>query len=181
MVKKRERAIDIPEGVKTTVKDNFIIIEGPKGKLERKILFSLKAEIIGKQIFLKRQGEEPKNVAFQGLFRTLISNMIIGVVKGYEKVLEIVGVGYRAKIEGKKLSLSIGFSHQVEIEIPDDLALEVTKTTILIKGIDKELVGRFAALIRELRPPDVYKGKGIRYRGEYVRHKVGKTNVATAT
>ena len=181
MVKKRERAIDIPEGVKTTVKDNFIIIEGPKGKLERKILFSLKAEIIEKQIFLKRQGEEPKNVAFQGLFRTLISNMIIGVVKGYEKVLEIVGVGYRAKIEGKKLSLSVGFSHPVEIEIPDDLTLEVTKTTILVKGIDKELVGRFAALIRDLRPPDVYKGKGIRYRGEYVRHKVGKTNVATAT
>ncbi len=181
MVKKRERAIDIPEGVKTTVRDNFIIIEGPKGKLERKIPFSLKIGKTEKQILLKRQGEEPKNVAFQGLFRTLISNMIIGVVKGYEKVLEIVGVGYRAKIEGKKLSLSVGFSHPVEIEVPDGLAVEVTKTTISVKGIDKELVGRFAASIRGVRPPDVYKGKGIRYQGEYVRHKVGKTAVATTT
>ncbi len=179
MVKKRERPIYIPEGVKSTVKDNVIIIEGPKGKLERKIPFSLKAGIIEKQILLKRQGEEPKNVAFQGLFRSLISNMITGVVEGYEKILEVVGVGYRAKIEGKKLSLSVGFSHLVEIQVPDDLTVEVAKTTISVKGIDKELVGRFAASIRDVRPPDAYKGKGIRYRGEYVRHKVGKTAVAT--
>ncbi len=181
MAKKRERPITIPEGVKATLGNNLITIAGPKGKLEREILPSLKAEIKEKQFFLKRQNEEPKNIALQGLFRTLIGNMITGVVEGYQKVLEIVGVGYRAKVEGKKLSLSLGFSHPVEMEIPSGLTVEVTKTTISIKGIDKELVGRFAASIRAVRPPDAYKGKGIRYQGEYVRHKVGKTAVASAT
>ncbi len=178
-MKKRERPLNIPEGVKVKVKNRLISVEGPKGKLEREIPLVLRDELANGQILLKRQGNGPKITALQGLFRTLIANMIEGVVRGYEKTLEMVGVGYRAKMEGKKLSLSLGFSHPIEIEVPENLEVKVTKTTILIKGIDKELVGNFAASIRRIQPPDAYKGKGIRYQGEYVRHKVGKTAVAT--
>ncbi|MCK4244889.1 MAG: 50S ribosomal protein L6 [Candidatus Omnitrophica bacterium] len=179
MAKKRERPINIPEGVKVKVENTLISVEGPKGKLERDIPPSLKAEITDGQLLLKRQEKEAKVIALQGLFHTLITNMIEGVVKDYEKILEIVGVGYRAKMEEKKLSLFLGFSHPIEVEVPENLEVKVAKTTILIKGIDKELVGNFAASIRKIQPPDVYKGKGIRYQGEYVRHKVGKTAVAT--
>ena len=179
MAKKRERAINIPEGVKVKVENTRISVEGPKGKLERVIPFSLKTEIFNGQLLLKRQEKEPKIIALQGLFRTLIANMIEGVARGYEKILEIVGVGYRAKIDGKRLSLSLGFSHPIEVEVPENLEVKVAKTTIRIFGIDKELVGSFAASIRKIQPPDAYKGKGIRYQGEYVRHKVGKTAVAT--
>ena len=168
--------------MKVKIENQLISIEGKKGKLERHIPLSLKAQISeGKLLLTRRKDERMKVVELQGLFRTLISNMIQGVNEGYEKVLQVIGVGYRAKVEGQKLSLLLGFSHPKEVEIPKGLEVKVSAPNISIKGIDKELVGNFAASIRRIQPPDVYKGKGVRYQGEYIRHKVGKTAAATTT
>ncbi len=169
------KVIEIPAGVTVTNDDNFITVKGPKGELKQQFNKSLTIDIEGAEITVKRNSEIKSVKQLHGTTRALIANMINGVVEGYTKELEIIGVGYRAALAGKVLTLSLGFSHPVEMEIPEGLEVEVPKNTIvIIKGIDKQLVGEFAANVRRNRPPEPYKGKGVRYKDEYVRRKEGK-------
>jgi len=184
MARLGKKPIKIPDGVKVEIKDNRIIISGKNGKLEREIFPGLRVEIKDGQIFVineipeKQRKVYRKTDALQGLLRSLILNMVQGVTEGFEKILEIHGVGYKAELKGKELILNLGFSHPVKVEVPEDIKIEIIRNTILfIRGIDKEKVGNFAAKIRAIYPPEPYKGKGIRYRGEYVRQKVGKAAV----
>ncbi len=170
------KIIEIPAGVNITNDSNFITVKGPKG--ESSFQFRPEVEIVIEEgtITVKRINDSKTAKQLHGTTRALIANMIDGVVTGYSKELDIIGVGYRAALEGKKLNLSMGFSHPVIMDIPEGLEVEVPKNTkIIIKGIDKQLVGEFAANVRGVRPPEPYKGKGIRYVDEYVRRKEGKT------
>ena len=152
-----------------------LVVNGPKGSLKMKITPHLNVEMENNQIKVSRKNEQKKTKAMHGLTRNLIANMITGVKEGWSKNLELVGVGFRAAVSGNKLTLNIGFSHPVEVLSPDGINFEVMENTkIKVSGIDKQLVGQIAANIRSLKPPDVYKGKGIRYEGEYVRKKIGK-------
>ncbi|WDV45409.1 50S ribosomal protein L6 [Clostridiaceae bacterium M8S5] len=171
------KPIDIPAGVEIKLDEkNYMIVKGPKGQLEQKLDRDMKIEIEDNVINVVRPSENKKHKSLHGLTRTLIANMVEGVTKGYEKTLEIVGVGYRASKQGKKLVLNLGFSHPVEMEDPQGIEVEVpSNTKIVVKGIDKQRVGNYAAVIRDWRKPEPYKGKGIRYEGEYVRRKEGKT------
>ncbi len=167
------RIITVPEGVTVDVNDNVVTVKGPKGTLEQKMLKDITMKQEEGKITLERANENAK--AMHGTMNALINNMIIGVTKGYEKALEIIGVGYRFNVQGKKLVISAGFSHPVEMQIPEGLTVEAgSNTEITVKGIDKVLVGEFAANIRKVRPPEPYKGKGIRYKDEHVRRKEGK-------
>jgi large subunit ribosomal protein L6 len=153
-----------------------ITVKGPKGTLTRKLADDMNIAIEEGQVVVSRPNDLKRNKALHGLTRTLINNMIIGVISGYEKVLEINGVGYRAAKSGKKLTLSLGYSHPVEMIDPEGIETVVEGTAkIIVKGIDKEKVGQFAAEIRTKRPPEPYKGKGIKYADEHIRRKVGKT------
>ncbi|NBI05638.1 50S ribosomal protein L6 [Senegalia massiliensis] len=171
------KPIEIPEGVEVKLDDkNYMVVKGPKGTLEQQLEKDMNIEIKDNEITVSRPTENKRHKSLHGLTRTLIDNMIIGVTKGYEKKLEIQGVGYRAQKQGKKLNLNLGFSHPVEMEDPEGIETEVpANTKIIVKGIDKQKVGNYAAVIRELRKPEPYKGKGIRYEGERVRRKEGKT------
>lgn len=171
------KPITVPSGVEVKINDNNLItVKGPKGSLEQQISPDLKIELNEGELAVTRPSDNKKHRSLHGLSRTLISNMIIGVTEGYSKKLEIVGVGYRAQKQGTKLVLSLGFSHPVEMEDPAGLEVEVpNQTEILVKGINKQLVGNYAAKIRAWREPEPYKGKGIRYSGEVVRRKEGKT------
>lgn len=171
------RPIEIPQGVEIKIDEkNFVTVKGPKGQLEQQLSVDMKFEVEENVINVVRPTNNKKHKSLHGLSRTLLSNMVEGVTKGYEKKLELVGVGYRANKQGDKLVLSLGFSHPVEMVDPDGIIVEVpTQTEIFIKGINKQLVGNYAAKIRELRKPEPYKGKGVRYSGEVVRRKVGKT------
>ena len=166
----------VPAGVEVKItKDNFITVKGPKGKLERQLSSDMNIAFENGQIEVKRPNDLKKFKSLHGLTRTLINNMVIGVTEGYKKTLEINGVGYRVAKSGKKLSLTLGYSHPVEIEDPEGVTSEVEGTNkIIVSGIDKEKVGQYAANIREKRPPEPYKGKGIKYENEYVRRKAGK-------
>ena len=167
------RIITVPEGVTVELTDNVVTVKGPKGTLQQPMLKDITMKQEAGQITLERQNETAK--AMHGTMNALINNMIIGVTKGYEKNLEIIGVGYRFNVQGKKLVISAGYSHPVEIQIPEGLTVESSSNTeITVKGIDKVLVGEFAANIRKVRPPEPYKGKGIRYKDEHVRRKEGK-------
>jgi len=170
--------IDLPSGVNVEEKSREVTVKGPKGSLSLSLRPEVDLEIGDAQIVVKANGSGPARQAsaFHGMTRALINNMVTGVSKGYEKKLEIVGVGWNAAVQGKKVVLNIGFCHPVEIELPDGITAEAPKPTLLtISGIDKQAVGHLAAKIREVRPPEPYKGKGIRYEGEYVRQKVGKS------
>lgn len=171
------KPIEIPEGVEVKLSDdNLIQVKGPKGELSRKLHPNMKINIDGNTITVERPNDEKENRALHGTTRSLINNMVEGVTKGFQKELEIIGVGYRAQLQGKKLVVNAGYSHPVEVEQEADIEFEVPKNTeIIVKGIDKERVGAVAANIRAIRPPEPYKGKGIRYKGEYVRRKEGKT------
>ena len=170
------KPINIPNGVNVKLDKNKIIVEGPKGKLERDIHPKITVAIEGDQIVVKRADDTKLSKSLHGLFRSLINNMVEGVSKGFEKRLEIVGVGYRAQLKGKKLDLSLGYSHPVEVEPPAGIEFVVENPQkIVVKGIDKQLVGQVAANIRKLRKPEPYKGKGIRYEGEYILRKAGKS------
>ncbi|RKD34127.1 50S ribosomal protein L6 [Thermohalobacter berrensis] len=170
------KPITIPDGVDVKIDDkNYVTVKGPKGQLEQQLHRDMEIVIEENVITVNRPTDNKKHKSLHGLTRTLIANMIEGVTKGYSKALEIVGVGYRAQKQGKKLVLSLGFSHPVEMEPPEGIEVEVpSNTKIVVKGIDKQKVGNFAAKIRELRKPEPYKGKGIRYEGEVVRRKEGK-------
>jgi large subunit ribosomal protein L6 len=150
-------------------------VEGPKGRLSITLPSVISAELADQQVRLQRANDEQQTKALHGLYRALIANMVHGVVSGFSKELEIAGVGYRAQVQGKQLSLTVGFSHPVLVPIPEGIAVEVPKpTTIMIEGADKQLVGQFAATVRRIAPPEPYKGKGIKYAGEVIRRKVGK-------
>ena len=169
--------IAIPAGVEVKVdENNHITVKGPKGTLERNLVPQIKVEIDAGVIHVTRPNDEKENRALHGLTRTLVANMVTGVTNGFSKTLEINGVGYRASKEGKKLVLNIGYSHQVDVEEIDGITIDVPNpNTVVINGIDKQVVGQFAADVRAKRPPEPYKGKGIKYSDEVVRHKVGKT------
>ena len=167
------RIIKVPEGVTVENIDNVVTVKGPKGSLQQVMLKDITMKNENNEITLERKNENAK--AMHGTMNALIHNMIIGVTKGYEKALEIVGVGYRFNVQGKKLVINAGYSHPVEMIIPEGLTVEANgNTEITIKGIDKVLVGEFAANVRKVRKPEPYKGKGIRYKDEHIRRKEGK-------
>ena len=172
--------VSIPSGVKVTQDGQRLLVEGPKGTLPITLPSELSVKITDQVLQVARGNEEQPVRALHGLYRALIANMVQGVVTGFSKELEIVGVGYRAQVQGKQLSLSVGFSHPVVVAIPEGLTVEAPKPTMLIvKGFDKHLVGQFAATLRRIAPPEPYKGKGIKYAGEVVRRKAGKAATGT--
>ena len=167
--------VAVPPGVTVEIEaGNFVTVKGPKGTLERKLVNDMKIEQDAGQLTVERPSELKRHKALHGLTRTLLANMVEGVTNGYTKVLEIQGVGYRAAKEGKNLNLSLGYSHPVLMVDPEGVTSAVEGNKITITGIDKEKVGQYAADIRSKRPPEPYKGKGIRYQNEYVRRKAGK-------
>ena len=166
----------VPAGVTVEVKENnYVVVKGSKGTLERNLPEEMDIKVEDGHVVVTRPNDLKKMKALHGLTRTLIHNMVVGVSEGYEKVLEVNGVGYRAQKQGKKLVLSLGYSHPVEMEDPEGLETTVDGNKITVKGISKEKVGQYAAEIREKRKPEPYKGKGIKYADEVIRRKVGKT------
>lgn len=171
-----KQPIKVPAGVEIKLDGNHITVKGPKGELVRDIHPEMILSQNGDELVVDRPSEERIHKGLHGLTRTLINNMVLGVADGFEKGLEIHGVGYRAALKGNDVEIAAGFSHPVVVPVPKGLSIEIpTPTRIAVKGVDKELVGQFAANLRKIRPPEPYKGKGIRYVGEVVRRKVGKT------
>ena len=167
--------VAIPERVTVDIgKGNLVRVQGPEGALEQQLPPMIEISIEDGQVRVSRPNDEPKNRALHGLTRTLIANMVSGVASGYMKTLEIQGVGYRAQLQGESLSLQLGFSHPVVVHPPEGIAYTVEGNRIHVRGIDKQAVGQAAANIRALRPPEPYKGKGVRYADERVRRKAGK-------
>ena len=170
------KPITVPDGVEVKIDGKHITVKGPKGTLEREIHNNISLEMEGNEIKVTRINDEPFNRSLHGLTRTLINNMITGVVHEYSKELQINGVGYRVQKQGNNLNMSLGYSHPVIFEAPAGITFDVPNAnTIIVKGIDKELVGQTAAEIRTKRPPEVYRGKGIKYADEVIRRKEGKT------
>lgn len=174
-----KKPIEIIEGVEVKIDGQKVTVKGPRGELSQEVRPEIKVALEDKKIVVKPAKETKETKAFWGLTRALLSNMVKGVSEGYDKKLEIQGVGYRAAIQGEDIVLNIGFSHTVEIKAPEGIKLSVEKNIITVSGIDKGLVGEVAATIRRVRPPEPFKGKGIRYVGEQVRRKLGK-KAATA-
>lgn len=171
-----KKPIEIPSGVTVTADDAIIDVSGPKGKLSRSLPHGVEVSVGDTTVTVSPTADDREGRALHGLMRTLINNMVVGVSDGFRKELEIVGVGYRGEIEGNQLRLHLGFSQPIEYEIAEGVSVAVEKQTRLtVSGIDKELVGKVAADIRDFKKPEPYKGKGIRYAGEYVRRKVGKS------
>jgi large subunit ribosomal protein L6 len=169
------KPIAIPDGVTVDIKPELISVKGPKGELDQEVSRDMKVLTSDGTLTVERPTDRGEHRALHGLTRSLIANMVEGVTQGFEKRLEIQGVGYRARLQGKALELSVGYSHPVSVTAPEGIEFEVpVPTQIVVRGIDKQLVGEVAARIRRTRPPEPYKGKGIRYEGEHVRRKVGK-------
>ncbi|MCI8700050.1 MAG: 50S ribosomal protein L6 [Clostridia bacterium] len=170
------KSIQIPEGVTVTIDGEKITVKGPKGTLERELHKNIKVEVENNEIKVIRKDDEPFNKSLHGLTRTLINNMVNGVVNEFTRELQINGVGYRVQKQGNNLNLTLGYSHPVIFEAPTGITFDVPNAnTIIVRGIDKELVGQTAANIRIKRPPEVYRGKGIKYAEEVIRRKEGKT------
>lgn len=178
-----KQLIIIPEKVEVKIDADLITIKGPKGQLSRCLAQRIEAKVADGKILISPAGSadlsDKKTMALWGLSRALVANMVKGVTEGYEKKMEIEGVGYRASVQGKNLALSLGFSHPVEVRPPEGIEFKVEKNVITVTGIDKELVGQIAAYIRSLKKPEPYKGKGIRYQGEVIKIKAGKKAVST--
>ena len=168
--------IPVPAGVTVTIADdNTVTVKGPKGELSQKVNKDIKVEQVGAEVLVSRPSDSKPHRSMHGLYRSLINNMVVGVTKGFEKVLLIEGVGYRANVEGGKLNLALGYSHPVIVDAPAGISFETpAPTRIVVKGIDKQAVGAIAADIRDLRKPEPYHGKGIRYENEVIRRKEGK-------
>jgi len=173
--------VNLPKGVTVNISDtNVVSVKGPLGELTQTVDKDLKVEVVGNEIHLSRPSESKSHKSLHGLYRALLHNMVVGVSEGYKKELELVGVGYRAEAKGQNLEMSLGFSHEVILQLPDEVKVE-TKTErranpiITLKCIDKQLIGHVAAKIRSLRPPEPYKGKGIKFVGEQLRRKAGKS------
>lgn len=172
--------IAIPAGVKLDLQGNHLKVEGPKGTLERDLHPDIEVVIEDNQIVFKRPSDDKDHRALHGLTRALVNNMVVGVTDGFFKNMELVGVGYRVAMQGNKLVLTVGYSKPVEMDLPEGVQVEVLSPVRLkILGIDKQKVGAFAANVRKVRPPEPYKGKGIRYEGEFVKLKAGKAGKAT--
>ena len=168
--------ITVPSGVDVTISGRTVTVKGPKGSLSRDIPGEIVVRKEESTILVERPNDERQNRSLHGLSRTLVNNMVIGVTEGFTKELEIVGVGYRAEAQGANLSLALGFSHPVVVHAPDGISFEIpVQTSVIVKGIDKELVGQVAANIRSIRKPEPYKGKGVRYLDERILRKAGKT------
>jgi large subunit ribosomal protein L6 len=170
-----KQPIAVPDGVEITIEPDLVKVKGPKGELEERVSREIGVAQENGEIVVTRSTDRGEHRALHGLTRSLIANMVEGVTSGFEKRLEIQGVGYRAQLQGSKLVLALGYSHPVEVNAPDGIDFEVPQPTrITVRGISKQVVGEVAANIRKARPPEPYKGKGIRYEGEYVARKVGK-------
>jgi large subunit ribosomal protein L6 len=172
--------IEIPAGVTIAVQDNVVTVKGPKGILTQEVNENLSVSVEGNQCIVARPNDEKQNRAMHGLYRSLINNMVIGVSEGYKKVLELVGVGYRASCNGQILELSLGFTHNIYLALPAEVKLETKSErnqnpVILLESVDKQLIGQVCAKIRSFRKPEPYKGKGVRFAGEQVRRKAGKS------
>ena len=174
-----KKPIEIPKGVEVKIKKRKVTIKGLKGELSREIRPEIKVEVKEGKIFVSIKRQTKQSKAFWGLTRALLANMVKGVVSGYEKKLEIHGLGYKANIDGEELVLSAGFTHLVKIKPPKGIKVSVERNIITVSGIDKEIVGLIASKIKKVRPAEPYKGKGIRYEGEQIRRKAGKKVVAT--
>ncbi len=169
------RPIEIPDGVSVEIAPGLVKVKGPKGELSQIVSTEMQIEQSDGTVTVSRPTDRGEHRALHGLTRSLIANMVDGVTGGFEKRLEIQGVGYRAKLQGKALELALGYSHPVKLPAPDGIEFEVpSPTEVVVRGIDKQLVGETAAQVRKTRPPEPYKGKGVRYAGEHVRRKVGK-------
>ena len=169
------KPITVPDGVEVKIDGQTITVKGPKGTLQKEFHKNMKITLENNVITVVRPDNEPQNRSLHGLTRTLLNNMIEGTVKGFERKLEVNGVGYRASKKGNNLLLNLGYSHPVEMEAPEGITFDVpTPNEIIVKGIDKELVGQTAAVVRTKRPPEVYRGKGIKYAEEVIRRKEGK-------
>ena len=168
------KPITVTAGVEVKVDGSKVTVKGPKGTLEREISPKMEISLDANVLTVKRPDDEPLNKSLHGLTRTLINNMIIGTTEGFERKLEVNGVGYRAQKKGNDLVLTLGYSHPVEMKAPEGISFEVEGNIITVKGIDKEVVGQTAAVIRTKRPPEVYRGKGIKYVEETIRRKEGK-------
>jgi large subunit ribosomal protein L6 len=173
--------VNLPKGVTVSISDsNVVSVKGPLGELTQPVDKDLKVEVVGEELILSRPSESKNHKSLHGLYRALIHNMVVGVSEGYKKELELVGVGYRAEAKGQNLEMSLGYSHEINILLPDEVKVE-TKTErranpiITLRCIDKQLIGHVAAKIRSLRPPEPYKGKGIKFVGEQLRRKAGKS------
>lgn len=170
------KVVVLPQGVEVKQNGNEIIVKGPKGELTRTFSEDIKMNIEGNEVTFTRPNDSKEMKTIHGTTRAIFHNMVVGVSEGFQKALELIGVGYRAQLQGSKLVLNVGYSHPVEITAPAGITFEVpSNTQVVVKGISKEAVGEIAANIRGVRPPEPYKGKGIRYVGEYVRRKEGKT------
>lgn len=168
--------VEVPQGVTVNIKGTYVHVKGPKGQMEHTFPASMKISLKDGEVIVERPSDERTHRALHGMTRAIINNMVVGVDKGFEKVLEINGVGYRAELSGKKLVINVGYSHPVEVEPPDGITFDVEPRARLIKvqGYDKAVVGQVAADIRKIRPPEPYKGKGIKYIDERIRRKAGK-------
>jgi large subunit ribosomal protein L6 len=170
-----KQPIPLPAGVTVSIEPETVRVNGPRGELSERISRDIAVEQVDGELRVTRPSDRAEHRALHGLTRSLVANMVIGVTEGYTKTLEIQGVGYRAALRGRDVELSVGFSHPVTIKAPDGIEFEVPQPTrVIVKGISKQAVGEVAANIRKVRPPEPYKGKGIRYAGEYVQRKVGK-------
>ncbi|MBI4404223.1 MAG: 50S ribosomal protein L6 [Deltaproteobacteria bacterium] len=170
-----KKPVKLPSGVQAVFKAPIVEISGKQGKLHRTLPSTISVEVKGDQLFVNNLSDNPEKRALHGLSRSLIQNMVVGVSQGYSRELELQGVGYRAQVQGNKLNLQLGFSHPVEFPLPEGISASVeANTKILLKGADKELLGQTASSLRKVRPPEPYKGKGIRYQGEVVTLKQGK-------
>lgn len=174
-----KQPVPIPAGVEVSVAGTEVVVKGPKGQLSQPLLPGVRIDVDNGHVVVQRESEAKQHRAMHGLARSLVANMVEGVTKGYQKNLELKGVGYRAQMQGKNLVLSVGYSHPVEIAPPEGIEIEVPQPTkIVVKGIDKQAVGQVAADIRAVRPPEPYLGKGIMYEGERIRRKAGKSGRA---
>jgi large subunit ribosomal protein L6 len=173
-----KRPVEIPKGVTVECRGHEVHVKGPKGTLAESLPDAVEVEVEGAEVRFRRRDDRTPSRAAHGLARALVANMVRGVTQGFLRELEIQGVGYRAESSGQQLKLSLGYSHPVNVPVPAGLKVSVQDNRIRIEGSDKGLVGQFAANVRELRPPEPYKGKGIRYVGEHVRRKVGKAGTA---
>jgi large subunit ribosomal protein L6 len=175
-----KKPIDIPKNVQVEVNNNEVTVKGPKGQLTEKFNKLIKIKVEDNKIIVERESDDAFHKALHGLTRSLINNMIIGVTQGFEKTLIMEGLGYRAQLQGRNIQLQVGYSKPVIFTPPEGINIEIEKQNIIkIKGINKYLVGETAAIIRRIRPPEPYKGKGIRYEGEYIKRKVGKAGKTT--
>lgn len=172
-----KKPIDIPAGVDVKLLDNTIKVKGPKGELEWSLPSGTTASVAENRVLVARENDLKKNKALHGLSRNLIANMVTGVTTGYQRVLDIVGVGFRAQVQGNRIVMSLGYSHPVEFNLPDGItaAVDQKQTQITLTGIDKQKIGQIAANLKSIRKPDIYKGKGVRYSGQRLKLKVGKT------